>query len=111
MAIDLATGNRKYRIAFERATIGRDAMNAQTETWGEVGKRWAAISFATGQERRTAAQETGSAAATFAVLKDSLTSMLVIRDRIQFDGAWDIISIVPAGDLNEGIEITAVRAS
>jgi hypothetical protein len=66
--------------------------------------------FGTGQERREAAQESASAAATFRVLGNAVTEGVTVKDRIQFDGsAWDIISNVPIGRPGEGREITAMR--
>jgi head-tail adaptor len=111
MALGLDTCDRDKRITIERATTTRDEMNAPVEVWGEYIKRWASISFGTGQERRQAAQESGSQAATFRMPSDNQTRTLTIRDRIQFmDAAWDITSVVPFGS-NEGVDVTAVRAA
>jgi len=114
MALSSSPGARNRRIAFHRAEITKDAMNADVQTWPELGKRWACASFGTGQERRDAAQQSGSAPATFRVLLDSLTRTLTITDRIRYlEADWDITSIVPAADErpNTAIDITAIRAA
>ena len=98
------------RIAFERATLTRDAFNAQVSAWAPYAQVWSKVTFGTGQERRVAAQEGGSAAATFRTRWNPILAGVTIRDRIQFlDAAWNITSIVPFGR-NEGLDFTAVRA-
>ncbi|HYI42680.1 MAG TPA: head-tail adaptor protein [Sphingomicrobium sp.] len=104
----LSAGRRDRQITFERATVADDDYGGGSETWAAFATEWAQVSFGTGVERRTAAQEAASAPATFRVLANGRTSDVTTRDRIMFDGsAWDIVSNVPLG--REGREITAVR--
>ena len=107
----LSLDDRDRRITIERATITQDAMGGEVKAWAPFVQAWASVSFGTGQERRTAVQQSGSVPATFRILWNSTTSQIDDRDRIQFLGAaWDISSVVPFG-LNEGVDITATRAA
>lgn len=107
----MRAGQRNRRITIERATFTRNALNEKVETWISYADAFAEVIFGTGQERREAAQESATAAATFRVLDTQLTRVVTTRDRISFDGTyWDITSVVPLG-FNEGREITAVRAA
>jgi SPP1 family predicted phage head-tail adaptor len=111
MALDIKAGARDRRISFERATITKDAMNADVETWSHYADAWASVSYGTGQERRSAAQEAASLPATFRVRWSPVLAEITAGDRLTFMGApWDITSVVPYGR-NEGIDITAVRAA
>ena len=104
-------GVRDRKIVFQRFTSTRDGLNAVVKTWATYATEWAAVSYGTGAERREAAQEKGSQAATFWVPRNTLTAALTLKDRISFDGMlWDIVSKVPTHD-NSEIEITAVASS
>lgn len=102
---------RDALVAFERATETRDASNQPRKTWEVVGEEWAQINYGTGSERRAAAGEQGTQAATFQVLDNAMTRTTKLSDRINEDGLhWDITSNVPA--LKDGYrDITAVRAA
>lgn len=104
-------GGRHHKIAIERRSVVTDPYGGETETWAALVDEWADVRFGSGQERRTAAQEAGSQAATFVVLDNAKTRSVGLQDRISWDGAvWDIISIAPSSKLNTEREITAVRA-
>lgn len=69
---------------------------------------WAKVFYSTGSERRDAAQEGASQAATFNALTSTAARSVTVGAYIQFDGfAWDIVSIAPMG--RSEIEFTAVR--
>ncbi len=108
----MSASNRNRKVVFQRTGAPvDDGYTTQPGTWADYCTEWAAVSFGTGQERRTAAQESASAPATFSVLANSLTRTLSVTDRIVFDGSnWDITSVVPSRELNAGVDITAVRA-
>lgn len=107
----MRSGPRNRLITIERATTTIDDYGGEVSTWEAYAEAYAEVRFGTGQERREAAQESATAAATFRVLDNPQTRAVTTRDRIQFDGAaWDITSNVPLG-LNEGREITATRAA
>lgn len=107
----LNAGSLDRRIAFERNVPARDAMNAETESWQPLAQAWASVSYGTGQERRAAAQEGASVAATFRTRWNSVLDTVVAKDRILFDGAaWDITSAAPFGR-RLAIDFTAVRAA
>lgn len=104
-------GSLDRRIVIERAAVTRDAMNAEVRTWQTYATVWASVSFGTGQERRSAAQESGGAPATFRTRWNPLLAAITIQDRISFMNAtWDISSVVPS-NRNEALDITATRAA
>lgn len=101
--------NRNRLITFERATNVDDDYGGETPTWAPYAQAYAEVLFGTGQERREAAQETGSQAATFKCLWSPTLDGVKLTDRIQFDaGAWDITSRAPIG-LNKELHFTATR--
>ncbi|MGK2908748.1 MAG: head-tail adaptor protein [Sphingobium sp.] len=106
-------GDFKYKVVFQRTGAPTDdGYTTQPGAWADYCTEWAAVSFGTGQERREAAQEAGSAAATFQVLSNAKTGALSVTDRISFDGSmWDLTSIVPSREFGAGFDITAVRAA
>ena len=107
----ISSGRLDREIVFERAAITRDSMNAQVKTWETYATARASVSFGTGQERRQAAQEGGSAPATFRTRWRPDLAGVRISDRINFmDAAWDITSIAPWGR-NVALDFTAVRAA
>lgn len=103
--------SRNRLIAFETATTTEDNYGGTVSTWGQVATAWAEVLYGSGQERREAAQEAGTQAATFICMWTPTLAGVGIKDRIQFDGsAWDITSVAPIG-LNKELHITAVRTA
>lgn len=117
----LPAGRLDKRVRFERQSVGKDRYGAGTGAWAEHATVWAWVVHGTGQERREAAQEDASAAATFRVRRSGATLALSEADRLRFDPlgnggsagldaapVWDIISVVPIG--RDAIEVAAVRS-
>lgn len=105
-----AHGRRNTLITFQRDTgTTTDAHGGKIENWQDYCKEWAAVRFGSAQERREAAQESASQAATFRVLANSKTRALTPLHRISgYLGAnWDIIGVAQFGRAE--IDITAVR--
>jgi hypothetical protein len=107
--MSIGAGKRTDLITFQRATVRKDGFGGEVKDWVDQGTEWAAVSYGTGEERRTASQVVGSLAATFSVPDNVLTRSLSITDRISFDGSWDIKSNVPSRAMRDGRDITAVR--
>lgn len=106
----MRAGPRNRRIVFQRKTVIEDDYGEEIETWTDYAILLAHVIWGTGAERREAAQLSASQPATFRVLADSKTLALNVQDRIRFAGGlWNITSVVPLG-LNEGMEVTAIRA-
>lgn len=106
----MSAGKRDRLVIFERATVATDAYGGETQTWGEYHRAYAEVRWGTGQERREAAQERASVAATFQVLANSFTRALTPGDRLTLDGvAYDITSAVPNGRAH--IDVTGVRSA
>lgn len=104
-------GDRNQFIIVERGTaVPDDYSSAATFTWAEYATAWAQVRRGTGQERREAAQEAGSQAATFNCDWTPVLDTVRITDRIQYRGdAWDIVDVAP--DANFEIQFTAVRST
>lgn len=103
-------GKRDRKIAIERASVTTDDYGTEVSTWSAWCSPFAAVRYGTSAERREAAVEVGSQAATFRVLATTKTKAVTKGDRISFDGsAWDIEGIAPIGRTE--IEFTAVRAA
>lgn len=104
-------GQRDKLVVFQRDAAGRTAMGGiAAGNWQALGSRFAKVLYGSGAERRGAAGEAASQAATFRVLADAVTSTVTVRDRIAFLGrTWDITSAVPIGGPSGAeIEFTAV---
>jgi head-tail adaptor len=105
----MKAGLRNRKVTFERhGEPFDDGYTTLPGEWEPYCTEWAAVTFGTGQERRAAAQEQASNTATFQVLRNSKTAALLPTDRINYEGFWDITSIVPSKDWNAGVDVTAV---
>lgn len=103
-------GQRDQPIIFERGTVTVDNYGGETPVWGEHLQAWARVKYGTGQERREAAQERMSQAATFECEYSPALADVQPTDRILFDSAtWDIISKAPLG--HREIHFAAVRSA
>lgn len=106
----MTSGRRDSLIELQRATTVQDDYGEEVSTWAGVGTEWAAVFYGRGDERRQAAMEQGSQAATFQLLTNATTRALTLRDRIVLDGVnWDIVGIAPMERAH--IEVTATRSA
>lgn len=98
------------RIRIERASTVQDEYGEDIEQWELLGEEQsAAVYFGLGSERRAAAREEGTQAATFKCRANETTSAAEIRDRIVHLGAaWDIVGISPLGRAE--IDFTVTRS-
>ena len=98
------------QIVIERAIVTTDDYGGEVSTWVPLCTPWAEINYGRGDERRQAAQESASLAATFRVRANTITSSVRTKDRIVFGGvAWDITSNAPWR--RDARDITATRAA
>ncbi|AMK19335.1 phage head completion protein [Sphingobium sp. MI1205] len=102
---------RKHQVMFQRNTPTTDDYGAAVDSWADYCPALAEVAFGAADERREAAQQAGSESATFYVLRTAKTAALSVRDRILFNGTWDIRSAVPSLTYNRGMEVTAVRVA
>lgn len=107
----MTAGARNRRVTLQRFTATESEMGGDVEAWTDYTTAFARVLHGSGQERREAAQESASVAATFYVLRNPLTAALNPKDRIVWGGNWDIVSAVPSLQFNREIEITAIRAA
>lgn len=104
-------GKRDKLVTFVRPATTTNDYNEPVEgSPTTLTRAFARVRFGTGQERREAAQEAASMAATFECLLTPTLAAVQMTDRITFDGAtWDITSRAPIS--RSEIHFTAVRAS
>lgn len=103
-------GQRDSLVTFQRGTPTEDEHGGQTMSWATLTTAWARVRYGTGQERREAAQERASQAATFECEWSVTLSAVLVTDRISFDGdTWDIVSKAPLG--HKEIHFAAVRSA
>jgi SPP1 family predicted phage head-tail adaptor len=110
MAFKPPNYNREIEIELRSTTP--NALNEGVENWSRVFKTWAAISYGTGSEQRTAAQTRGVQTATFLIRYTQISAgigLTVASHRIRAsDGVWNITAHNIVGR-NDAIRITAVR--
>lgn len=107
----MTAGRRNQLVTLQSYTTTTDAYGEETQAWTDNGQEWAAVFYGRGEERRQAAMEQGQQSATFQVLDNTLTRMVVVKDRISGVGSlWDIVGIAPDTPKRGEIEFTAVRA-
>jgi SPP1 family predicted phage head-tail adaptor len=108
----MTAGRRDHLITFQTYTSTQDDYGEETPNWSTAGQEWAAVFYGRGDERRQAAMEQGSQAATFKVLDNAVTRAMTVAGRIVHDGAnWDIVGIAPDMPKRGLREFTAVRAT
>lgn len=92
-------GERDKRVQFQRRTSTENELGSEDEiSWPLIEKAWAKVLYGAGAERRQAAMERSSQAATFIVLSTSKLRTVGEGDRIWFmNKGWDITSIAPVG--------------
>lgn len=105
----MPAGARTETINFERLSTIPNQYGEEVEDWTAAGIVRAAVFWGSGQERRAAAAESASQAASFVVLTTAMTSSIGVSDRIVYMNApWDIESIVKRG--RRELEFNARRA-
>lgn len=103
-------GERESLITFQRATVSVDDYGGETPSWADLVSVYARVKYGTGQERREAAQERATQAATFECDWNTALATVIVTDRILFEGeAWDVTSKAPLG--HHEIHFAAVRSA
>jgi head-tail adaptor len=101
-------GDRPHLVSVQRASVTVDTYGNETPGWGALTTAWARVRYGTGQERREAAQERASQAATFEFDWNPTLAALTPKDRlVVFETAWDIASAVVIGG-NYEVHVAAV---
>lgn len=101
-------GARPVYVRIQRSTVVTDDYGGETPTWHDLATAWAAVRYGTGQERRQAAQENASLAATFEFDWSPGLAAVQPTDRLYaFDTVWDVASAVVIG-ANRDVHISAV---
>ena len=104
----MKAGDRPHLVRIQRATTATDDYGQGEQTWHDLATGWARVRYGTGQERREAAQENASQAATFEFDWNPTLAAVKPSDRLYvFDTVWDVASAVTIGG-NREVHITAV---
>ena len=107
----MTAGKRDQLVTLQSYTATQDEYGEEAQTWATLGEEWAVVFYGKGDERRQAAMEQGSQAATFRVLSNDSTRAVTLKDRIEHDGStYDIVGIAPDTPKRGSIEFTGVRA-
>lgn len=100
-------GERPHLVSIQQAISATDDYGGETKTWHEVGTAYALVLYGTGQERREAAQDNATQAATFNFDWNSMVAGILPTDRLYcFDTVWDVASAVVVGG-NKEVHVTA----
>jgi head-tail adaptor len=103
-----SASQRTELIVFERATPTEDESGGETLTWSTYAMRRSYVRFGTAQEKREAAQEGGSQAATFECETSATLKAVTLKDRISYlNSYWDLSEIAPLD--TKTIRFTATR--
>lgn len=101
-------GERPHLVTVQRKTVATDDYGGETATWHTLTTAYARIRHGTGQERREAAQEAASQAATFEFDWNPTLAAVKPADRLYvFDIVWDIASVAVI-DGNREVHMAAV---
>lgn len=96
-------------VTVQRASVVADDYGGETLTWADVEHAWARVRFGQADEKRLAAQEGGTQAATFEMAPTTALLDVALKDRLLFDGSeWDITEVAPLE--RNLIRFTATRA-
>lgn len=107
----LAAGSLDRRIVIERATLIRDAMNEQVETWTPLATVWASATPVRDGERFADGEVRSLITMRFQVRWSNAVANLDERDRLRFDGrTYDIHGVKEIGR-RVGLEISAAARS
>jgi head-tail adaptor len=105
----MGAGDRSYRVIFQRAMTIDDDYGQPIETWADYVVATSRVRFGTAQEKREAAQESASQAATFECLRSTKVDGVTLLDRISFDGSyWDLTERAPLD--RKTIRFTGIRS-
>lgn len=101
-----AAGDRNKLIRFETPNITTNAHGQEVEgDWMPVASAWAKLTYGPYSERREAAAEGQAQTGIFICNQTRSLRAITPRDRIVYQGVWDIEGI--ALDRNDSIEFTA----
>jgi head-tail adaptor len=113
--VTIPAGERTTLVTFERGTpVGDDYTDEKSIDWNDLQLEvtvMAKVLYGTGEERRQAAQEGATQAATIMVNWTPTLAGVVAKDRATFHAvAWDIDSAPARVGLNDELHFTVRRS-
>jgi head-tail adaptor len=100
---------RLHWIEIEQATVDTDAAGDDIEAWAPYISQLAEGRRGAGQERREAALETAVETATFVIPWSPLTAAIKAKDRVQFQGTWDVTNVSESLAFRKWVEVTGTK--
>jgi head-tail adaptor len=101
-------GERFHLVALQRAVVTSNDYGDELRNWSNFGTAYAAVLYGDGQERRQAAQENATQAATFNFDWNPTVAGIRPTDRLFcFDTHWDVASAVVIRG-NKEVHVTAI---
>lgn len=105
----IRAGSLDRRLRIERATVTRDAVNAEVQSWAELATVWASYEPVRDGERFRAGETAAGLSARFVIRHSSTVADVNPKDRVVFDGAvLQIVAVKEHGGRRVGIEISCV---
>lgn len=105
----MSRGQYDRLVTFQRGTATINDHGDETLAWAEIEQAYAKVQFGLAQEKRAAAQDSGSQTATFEVFPTSNLLTVNLKDRIISDGFnWDITERAPLS--RQKLRFTAIRS-
>lgn len=108
----MSIGARDKLIVIERQgeAVDNGFTRKAPDDWPEFTRAYAEVLYGTGQERREAAQEGASQAATFICGWTPKLAQVTVRDRLHaLARDWDVTSVIIVGR-NREVHLTALAA-
>lgn len=104
----MRAGKLRCRVSLQRFTTAKSATGMDTETWAEIGKRWAEILPASGQETEAGPTARAETSHDIMMRYDSLTATLTPRDRIVYQSRiFDVQQVYNRQERDQDIIISA----
>jgi head-tail adaptor len=105
----VSRGQYDRLVTFQHGTATIDDHGGESLAWTEIEQAYAKVQFGLAQEKREAAQQSGSQTATFEVSPTSNLLTVNLKDRIICDGfTWDITERAPLSRMK--LRFTAIRS-
>ena len=82
----MRAGTLRHRVTLQRVSHVKSATGMGTETWADLGSRWADIQPARGAEFEAGPSARAETSHQIRLRHDSLTGGLLPRDRITYNG-------------------------
>jgi len=106
----VSIGERRQRVAFQTASVARDAFGEPDQTWTTLATQWALVKPLSGSERTRANEIHGEITTRIVTRNNSTMDSLNPGDRATWDGrTYDIKAVIHRDHRRSELEILAVE--